>query len=72
MDPLATVPPHSLEAEKSVLGSLLIDKDAIIRIADMLRHEDFYYEQNAMIYRAVLELFHKRSPIDLITLANHL
>lgn len=66
----AKVPPHNLDAEKSVLGSLLIDKDAIIKIADMLQVDDFYYEQNAIIYRSILELFQKRSPIDLLTLAN--
>ncbi|EKD92498.1 MAG: hypothetical protein ACD_28C00418G0006 [uncultured bacterium] len=64
------VPPHNLEAEKSVLGSLLIDKDAILKVADMLMPDDFYFEQNAMIYRAILELFQKRSPIDLLTMAN--
>jgi len=71
-DITAKVPPHSQEAEKSTLGALLIDKDAIIKVADLLKPDDFYYEQNEIIYRAILELFQKRNPIDLITLANHL
>lgn len=71
-DSTAHIPPHSLEAEKSVLGALLIDKDSLIQVVDMLKADDFYYEQNAMIYRAILDLFNKRSPIDLITLANNL
>jgi replicative DNA helicase len=69
-DITAKIPPHSQEAEKSTLGSLLIDKHAIIKIADLLQPDDFYYEQNSIIYRGILELFQKRSPIDLVTLAN--
>lgn len=66
------VPPHNLDAEKSVLGSLLIDKDAIIKVADLIRAEDFYYEQNSIIYHGIMELFHRRTPIDLLTLASTL
>ncbi len=61
------VPPHSLEAEKAVLGSLLIDKEAIIKIADLLYAEDFYHDVHGLIYRAVLDLYERRSPIDLLT-----
>jgi replicative DNA helicase len=68
----AKVPPHSNDAEKSVLGSLLIDKDAMIKVADLLIPQDFYYEQNAMVYKAITELFNKRAPIDLIMVANNL
>ncbi|OIP80910.1 replicative DNA helicase [Candidatus Peregrinibacteria bacterium CG22_combo_CG10-13_8_21_14_all_44_10] len=66
------VPPHNLEAEKSVLGSLLLDKDAIIKIADMIDVEDFYYDNHRTIYNGVLELFSKRSPIDILMLSNYL
>lgn len=66
------VPPHSLEAEKSTLGSLLIDKDAIIKIADILQSDDFYHEKHAMVYRAILDLFERRNPIDVLTLTSHL
>lgn len=62
-------PPHNLEAERSVLGSLLIDKDAIIKVADVIHPEDFYYDHNKIIYEGVLELFGKRTPIDILTLS---
>lgn len=64
------IPPHSLEAEKSTLGALLVDKDAIVKIADVLQDDDFYHEKHAIIYRAVLELFNKRNPIDVLTLTS--
>lgn len=66
------IPPHSPEAEKSTLGALLIDKDSIIKVADFLLPEDFYFDNNALIYQAILDLFHKHTPIDLLTLANAL
>lgn len=65
----AQVPPHNLEAEQSVLGSILIDSDALIKMVDMITVGDFYAEQNGIIYSAILELFHKRNPIDLLTVA---
>lgn len=66
------VPPHSLEAEKSVLGSVMIEKNAIVKIADMLSPEDFYYDIHGIIYTAMEELFGKRSPIDVITVTTWL
>lgn len=66
------IPPHSLEAEKSVLGSVMIEKNAIVKIADMLHADDFYYDTNAIIYTAVEELFAKRSPIDIVTITTWL
>ncbi len=67
MEDRLKVPPHSLEAERAVLGSLLIDKDAIIKIADLLGQEDFYHEVHGLIYRSILDLYEKRTPIDLLT-----
>ncbi|MEK9159750.1 MAG: replicative DNA helicase [Patescibacteria group bacterium] len=61
------IPPHSLEAEKSVLGSVMVEKNAILKIADLLASEDFYYDVHGIIYAGMLELFTKRSPIDLLT-----
>lgn len=66
------IPPQSLEAEQSLLGAILIDKDAIIRVADSLVAEDFYKLAHADIYSAMLELLSSREPIDLLTLANKL
>ncbi len=68
----AKVPPHNLEAEQSVLGGLLIDKEAIIRVADILIPQDFYNPAHEKIYSAVLELFGKSQPIDVMSVANYL
>jgi replicative DNA helicase len=61
------IPPHNLEAEKSVLGSVMIEKNAIVKIADILQPEDYYFDTHAMVYTAMQELFNKRSPIDVLT-----
>ena len=66
------IPPQSLEAEMSLLGSILIDKDAMLKVADIVRVEDFYKDAHGKIYESVLELYSKNDPIDLLTLANRL
>jgi replicative DNA helicase len=66
------LPQQNLEAEQSVLGCLLIDKEAIIKVADFLIPEDFYKESHGKILEVIYELFEKREPIDLISLANRL
>ena len=66
------VPPHSDEAEASVLGSLLIDKDAVIAVAEFLRPEHFYSENHGTIFKAILDLYEERSPIDIVTLTDKL
>jgi len=66
------LPPHNLEAEQSVLGSLLIDRDAIIRVASFLKPEDFYLSANGLIYGAILDLYNRREPTDMITLSDEL
>ena len=66
------IPPQDLEAENSVLGSLLLDKDAIIKVADFLNPTDFYMDNNAKIYETMLALFEQRTPIDMITLTSKL
>ncbi|MEA3272756.1 MAG: DnaB-like helicase N-terminal domain-containing protein, partial [Patescibacteria group bacterium] len=66
------IPPQNLEAEQSLLGSLLIDKDAIIRVADTVSPEDFYKDTHRTIYDAMVELYKKREPIDLLSLGNKL
>lgn len=63
-------PPHSIEAEQSVLGSLLIDPVSLIKISDFLRAEDFYVTAYSDIYEAILQLSNERKPIDLVTLPN--
>ena len=66
------VPPHNIEAEQSVLGSLMLDKDAIIKIADLVRPGDFYKNDHNTIYETMLELYEDREPIDVLSLANRL
>lgn len=66
------LPPQSIEAEEAVLGSLLIDADAIIRVATVLRSEDFYREKHGWIYQAILDLHEKREPVDLLTVCDEL
>ena len=66
------LPPQNIEAEQAVLGSLLIDREAITQVAGFLRAEDFYRESHAQIYRAILDLFERREPADFLTLCNTL
>ncbi len=66
------LPPQSLEAEQSVLGALLIDRDAIIEVADILQPGDFYRQANGTIYGAMVELWERREPIDIVTVAEAL
>ena len=66
------LPPQSIEAEQSVLGSLLLSKKAIIKVSDILRPEDFYRDIHGIIYETMLELFEKNEPIDLMTVSNRL
>lgn len=70
---ISKLPPQNIEAEQSLLGALLIDKDAIVEIAEELRGDHFYKtEQHGSIYNAILELFEKREPVDLITVTEKL
>lgn len=66
------IPPQNLEAEQSLLGSLLVDKDAIIKVGDGVRPGDFYRDAHSGIYEAVQYLFSKHEPIDLLTVGNRL
>ena len=66
------VPPQNLEAEKSILGALLIDKDAIIKVAQILDPEHFYRAQHQVIYEAIMSLFERREPADVVTVADEL
>ena len=64
---LGKVPPHDLEAEQAILGSMLTDKDAVISAIEVLKEEDFYREDNRAIYVAILNLYNRAEPIDIIT-----
>jgi replicative DNA helicase len=64
--------PHNLEAEESFLGSLLLDKDAMIKVADLLQPDDFYLDKHRRVYEAMLDLYRRNEPIDLLSLGNRL
>ena len=64
--------PNSLEAEQSVIGSMIMDKDAILTAMEMLNSEDFYHRQYGVLFDAMIELYSKGLPVDLITLQNKL
>ena len=64
--------PHNIEAEEAILGSLLIDPDAIIRVSTFLQPTDFYVQRHGWIYEAVLDLHERRQPADLVTLSDEL
>jgi replicative DNA helicase len=64
--------PHNVEAEEAVLGSLLIDPEALYRVSPFLRPDDFYLQKNGWIYEAILALHERREPIDFVTLCDEL
>ncbi len=64
--------PSSREAEQAVLGSVLIDPDAVIKVASFLRADDFYSEKNGWVYQAILDLHEHRQPADFVTLCEEL
>ena len=66
------VPPHNIEAEKSVLGAILIDQDAIVNVADLVVPDSFYVPAHQVIYEAMEHLYEKRQPIDVVTLTSEL
>ena len=69
---LGKVPPHDLEAEQAVLGSMLTDRDAVISAIEVLKEEDFYRPDNRAIYSAILNLYNRDEPIDIITVKSEL
>ena len=64
--------PHSIEAEQSVIGSMLMDRDAIIAASEIVTAGDFYQHQYGIMFEAMLELFNENRPVDLVTLQNRL
>ena len=66
------VMPNSLEAEQSVIGSMIMDKDAIVTAMEMLHKDDFYHQQYGILFEAMVELYSASQPVDLVTLQNKL
>lgn len=66
------IPPHSIEAEKSVLGAAMLSKDALFDVVEVVRAEDFYDENHKEIFKAILDLHRKSAPVDALTVAEEL
>ncbi|MCI9305391.1 MAG: replicative DNA helicase [Lachnospiraceae bacterium] len=64
--------PHSQEAERSIIGSMIMDREAILVASEIITGEDFYQRQYGVIFEAMVELFNQNEPVDLVTLQNHL
>ena len=64
--------PNNLEAEQSVIGAMIMDREAVIVASEILIREDFYHQQYGVIFEAILEIFNEEQPIDVITLQNRL
>ena len=69
---IGKIPPHDTEAEQAVLGSMLTDQDAVLDAIEVLKPDDFYREDNKYIFEAILNLYNKAEPIDIITVKSEL
>ena len=69
---LKRIMPHSLEAEQSVIGSMIMDRDAILTANEILISEDFYHQQYGILFDTMVELFNSGLPVDLVTLQSKL
>ncbi len=72
MDNSKNLPPQNLDAEASLLGAVLIDNEALVKIADKILPEDFYDDKHQRIYESIMQLYEKRNPIDVLTLSEQL
>ncbi|BDD04839.1 replicative DNA helicase [Aureibacter tunicatorum] len=70
--PLGKVPPQALELEEVVLGALMLEKEALTKVADILSPKSFYKDAHQEVYKAVLELFNKAEPVDILTVTEQL
>ena len=69
---ISKIPPHDIEAEQAILGSMLTDQDAVVDSIEILKPEDFYREDNKFIYEAMSNLYGRGEPIDIITVKSEL
>ncbi len=66
------IPPHNAEAERSVLGAAMLDKDILSEILEEVKEEDFYNENHKEIFRAIWDLYRENSPVDVLTVCEEL
>ncbi len=71
-DRAGKIPPQSIEAEESLLGAILTDSESLIKIVDVLKAEDFYKNAHSRVYGAIVELYERHEPVDLLTVGNRL
>jgi len=64
--------PHSIEAEQSVIGSMIMNKDAIVTASEIITGDDFYQQQYGIVFEAMVGLYNENKPVDLVTLQNRL
>ena len=69
---LGKVPPHDIEAEQAVIGSMLTDKDAVMAAVEKLKPDSFYREDNKAVYEAMVNLYNRSEPVDLVTVNDEL
>ena len=69
---IGKVPPQAIDLEEAVLGAIMLEKDAVISVLDILRPESFYKEAHQRIYRAIVELSSQQKPIDILTVTEEL
>ena len=69
---LGKIPPQAIDLEEAVLGALMLEKDALSNVIEVLKPESFYRESHAEIFRAIVELFNNTEPVDLLTVTNRL
>ena len=72
MAELMKTPPHNLESEQCVIGSIIVEEETLVPVAEILDREDFYIDAHKVIYDSMIELGNERKPIDMITLTNRL
>ncbi len=72
MEAMMKVPPHDLRAEQSVLGAMILDKDAILDVVESIKAHDMYRSAHKEIFESILDLYEKNEPVDMVTLANQL
>ena len=71
-DIISKIPPHNLEAEESLLGSIFVDQESLAKVMDVVNEDDFYKESHRIIFEVMLDLFEKHEPIDVLTVGNRL
>ena len=72
MENIARIPPHHIEAEQSILGALLIDRNSLSEVSGKLKPEDFYLEKHKEIYEAIISLYEDSLPVDIVTVSDAL